>query len=178
MEPISLHKGEVIYGEIAGYTETGSPIMATQNVSALKDKSLRTMFGDSMTYTYGCLIGECRVFVYRITQVNEDGHVVELSWPAVRQRCRELSLETVPTLATFYLAGDIDSLERVVAGLTDGESGPHLSTLDSRHIREGVVVRWESEYGTGWLKNKSFTFGVLEGYLKESDEYVDAEEAA
>lgn len=178
VESVSLHKGEVIYGEIAGYTETGSSIMATQNVASMKDKSLRSLLGDSMTYTYGCLPGECRLFVYRITQVNEDGHVVELSWPAVMKRCRELSLDVVPQLSGMMLKDGSDRLEHLVNSLTDGEAGPHVSVLDARHIREGVVVRWESEHGIGWLKNKSFVFGVLEGYLKESDEFVDTEEVA
>ena len=178
VDGIALHKGEVIYGEIVGYTETLAPIMATQSIASLKDKSLKVVFGETIEYSYGCQKGECRLFVYRITQVNEDGYVVELSWRQVLKRCRELGLNAVPTIAPMVILDDPKELEDVVLSLTDTESGPHKSVLDERHIREGVVVRWESEHGIGWLKNKSFTFGVLEGYLKESDDFVDTEEAA
>jgi hypothetical protein len=55
---------------------------------------------------------------------------------------------------------------------------PLPSSLDKRHIREGVIVRWESEHGTGFLKNKGHAFKVLEGIVKDSDGYVDMEESS
>lgn len=181
VEGISLHKGEVIYGEIVGYTETGAPIMSPQGTTGLKDKSIKARFGDVIEYAYGCHVGQCKTFVYRITQVDEDGHVVELSWPQVKKRCRDLGLEVVPSIGPVYSVqlDGTPALVRLVDAATEKEDNqPHASLLDDRHIREGVVVRWESEHGTGWLKNKGFTFGVLEGYLKDSAEYVDAEESA
>lgn len=181
VDGIVLHKGEVIYGEIVGYTETGAPIMSPQHTAGLKDKSIKARFGDVIDYSYGCQVGQCKTFVYRITQVDEDGHVVELSWPQVKRRCRDLGLSVVPEIGGPLLLCDHgrDALAASVDSATeDASNQPLESLLDSRHIREGVVVRWESEHGTGWLKSKSFVFGVLEGYLKESDEYVDAEESA
>jgi hypothetical protein len=178
---LSLHKGEVIYGEIVGYSHGDTPIMATQSTTTLKDKSIKSQFGDTVTYSYGCLPGQHKMYLYRITQVNEDGVSIELSWKQVVKRAKELGLETVPHLKTWHYhnAHDQDALASCVAYLTEAENGSPLpSTVDPSVIREGVVVRYESEHGTGWLKNKSFTFGVLEGYLKESDSYVDAEEAA
>lgn len=175
---VALHKGEVMYGEVVGYDDGGKPIMATQDLSSLKDKRIKARFGDRSEYSYGCLPGTRKFYVYRITQVNEDGHAVELSWLQVLKRCKELGLYSVPELHRFTLVHR-DYLQALVEETTEHSDGqPHHSMLDSRHLREGVVVRWESEHGTGWLKNKAFTFGVLEGYLKESDDYVDVEEAS
>jgi hypothetical protein len=51
--------------------------------------------------------------------------------------------------------------------------------LDGDTLREGVVIRWEDKEGNvGFLKNKSKAFGILEGYIKDSIDYVDAEESA
>lgn len=179
-EGIRLKKGEVLYGELVGYTRSGAPIMAPQSTAALKDKSITQKYGPEMVYRYGCIPGQCKMYIYRITQVNEDGQAVELSWPQVVARCKELGLETVPVFDYWVYDGDLEALEQLVDRLTNGESGSEAlpSRLDPSHIQEGIVLRVESEYGTDWLKNKSFVFGVLEGYLKEKDDYVDVEEAA
>lgn len=177
---LALHKGEVLYGELVGFTETGKPIMEPQDTSVLKDKQIEKQFGKTIFYRYGAAEGECKMYIYRITQVNEDGHVVELSWPQMVARCRELGLTPVPLVEKFIYDGDQEALMSRVLLLTDGASGMDAlpSRLDASHIQEGVVVRYESEFGTGWLKSKSHIFGLLEGYLKESDNYVDTEEIA
>ena len=177
VEGISLHKGEVLYGEIVGWATPITPIMNTQSTKELKDKSITTKYGEYMTYSYGCLPGRYELYVYRITMVNEDGYTLDLSWNQIKKRCRELGLQTVPELcdAIAYPLTTLEQLTELVDNLT-GDTSP--STLDSSHIREGVVVRWDSEHGVGWLKNKGFTFGVLEGYLKERDDVVDLEESA
>jgi hypothetical protein len=171
---ISLHKGEIIYFEIAGFTTNGSPIMQEQDTAKLKDKTIEKRYGRVMTYRYGCSDNECRIWVYRITRINEDGQYVELPWTQVVSRCRELGLQVVPVIqGPFVYNGNQEELRAVVEMHTEG-----TSTIDPSHIREGVVVRAESEFGTFFIKNKSFSFGVLEGFLKEAEEYVDAEEIA
>lgn len=93
---ITLHKGEAIYFEIVGYVSPGQLIMQAQE---LKDKNLVKQFKtNAMTYTYGCVDGEQKLFVYRITRLNVDGIETELSWPAVVGRCNELGLQTTPLL--------------------------------------------------------------------------------
>lgn len=181
-----LHKGEILYYEIVGYTTTNQPLMASQPTEGLRDKAITKTYGKQMNYSYGCVPGNCEVYVYRITRTNEDGDVVELSWPQVKARCNELGIKYVPEFAadhqphvykTFgahstksYM--DQHNLEELVAQFIDGPS-----TLDGTHIREGVVVRVEKPNGdTEWYKAKSFTFGVLEGYIKENDDAVDLEE--
>lgn len=178
---ITLHKGEVIYGEIVGYTDTGAPIMSPQDTSILKDKKAEKMFGKQIVYKYGCIPHTWDVYIYRITQVNEDGNVTELSWPQVLGRCKELGLKPVPFIDKgFIYDGRAEWLLSYVDAIVNGADGQQVreSTVDSTHPMEGVVVRYESEHGTGWLKHKSFVFGYLEGYLKEKDDYVDTEETA
>ena len=93
----------------------------------------------------------------------------------MRRRCTELGLKTVPLLARVFYQ-DMDQLRKLVDEQTDAILG---SKLDSRHIREGVVLRIETEEGPiTHIKNKSWEFGVLEGYIKEADSYVDLEEIA
>lgn len=174
VDGLVLHKGEVVYGEIVGYTDTGTPIMPPQSTLVLKDKAVTAKYGELMNYTYGCMPGQCKLYLYRITQVNEDGYSVELSWPQVKKRARELGVSVVPELPIEPER----ELALVVQALTEDGTNPLPSLVDSRHIREGVVVRWDSEHGVGWLKNKGFTFGLLEGYLKERDDVVDLEESA
>ena len=188
VKDLQLHKGEVLYFEIVGFVNGATPIMQAQDVESTGLKDIKERYGPKMAYTYGCPEGEHRLYVYKITQVNEDGVLFELPWPQVRRRCRELGLQTVPQLIDGPLTLDVcqaaaqmegynvtqyEALRILVDSLMDGPS-----TLDERHIREGVVVRVESSYGTQYLKAKSNTFGILEGYLKEKDDFVDLEEAA
>lgn len=173
---LELRKGEVIYGEIVGDVTTGSSIMPSQPIPS-ELKELRAAYGDTMHFRYGCAPGTQRTFIYRITQTNDDGVTLELSWNQVRQRCTELGLEAVPQL--FYTTpvsvrpDDVANLCKIVEELTTG-----CSTIDKTHMREGVVVRVERTDGTMFAKHKSFEFGVLEGYIKLSDDYVDTEESA
>jgi hypothetical protein len=173
-ESLQLYKGEVVYFEIVGFVNDTMPIMQPQPIDAKQYKDVAKCFGAAMTYSYGCAAGECRMYVYRMTRLNEDGIETELPWPQVMQRSKELGLETVPMLARPILYnGDTEKLADLVNQLTDG-----VSTLDDRHIREGVVLRVDTPDGrTRFLKNKAWLFGVLEGYIKDSD-VVDIEEAA
>lgn len=176
-----LHPGEILYFEIVGYTHTGSPIMGQHDVTKLQDKAFQKKYGKVMEYRYGCNpeTTPFKLFVYRITQVAEDGHVIELPWPQVKARCAILGLQHVPEWATFPYVYDEHKKEEnllidTVNMLVEGES-----ILDHSHIREGVVLRVEQPNGeTKFLKAKSFTFGLLEGYIKEKDDYIDAEEIA
>lgn len=178
---IVLQKGEVIYGEIAGWTENNNPIMRPQSTTELKDKRITKTYGELMTYKYGHMIGTRGLYIYRITQVNQDGYQVDLSWPQVVKRCKELGLKTVPTLEYRIYDGNLEKLKKDIDFLVNGETGSEAlpSWTDPSHIREGVVLRIESEeQGITWLKEKSWIFGVLEGYLKDKEDYVDTEESA
>lgn len=184
----NLHPGEMIYLEIVGYTSTGALISASQSVAKLQDRKRRTQledwYGPKMRYTYGCIERECKPYVYRIVQVSPDGHQVELSWPQIKRRCAELGVEHVPELCEprMVVGGRIHpdvgvTLEQLREQIDILVGGP--STLCNRHIREGVVIRVDSPDGTiKWYKQKSWLFGILEGYLKEDKTYVDREEVS
>lgn len=182
-----LKKGEVIYAEIVGFDSNGKPIMNPQGTSKLPE--IKKQYGESMVYRYGCRWNEIdkpqrRMFVYRITQVNEDGQEFDLSWAQIKRRASELGLETVPELEIFlynplhFSESYFDSVEEsfiaYVEPKTDG-----CSILDDTHIREGVVVRLEKADGQmRCFKHKSFSFRVLEGILKADDNYIDTEEVS
>lgn len=168
-----LHKGEVIYGEIVGWVSVGVPIMAAQDTTALKDKAILKQYGPKMIYKYGMPDGECKFLVYRISQVNEDGYSVELSWNQVVARSRELGLDTVPVVGDFINSYTESELRLMVESVVDGPD-----PLDQSHIREGVCIRVEHPAMNDTFKHKSYIFNVLEGNSKEKDDAVDTEEAA
>ena len=169
---VALNKGEVIYGEIVGYTHTGASIMGEHDASDLKE--IKKLYGKRITYKYGNIPGACEFYVYRIAQVNDDGESIDLPWPQVKKRCRNLGLKTVPEIYDSFINSRNNDLISIAEDIMEGPS-----LLDASHLREGVVFRVESPDGNiSYLKSKSFTFGVLEGYIKQSDDYVDIEEVS
>jgi hypothetical protein len=174
-----LHKDEVVYYEIVGFTDSGQKIMPSHPTSKM-DKEFIKEWGDHVDYLYGCEykpdiakdgVKPFEVYVYRIATVNEDGVINEYPWNKVKQRCKELGVKHVPELRNFkasnYMAID-KSMEKL--------KGTH-STIDDNTLCEGLVMRISPRNGHDyWLKEKSFEFKVLEGIIKDSDTYVDMEE--
>ncbi len=155
-----LKQGEVVYGEVVGYTESGKPIMAPHSTADVPEYA--RVFGNVITYHYGCPENTCKFYAYRITQ-----HGVELSWDQVRRRCAELGVAHVPEVERF-----------IVWDATHSTDVDEVSALTPEHPTEGVVYRIENTSGVEWVKEKTYEFGVMEGYLKSKDTYVDTEEAA
>jgi len=184
-----LKKGEVIYAEIVGFDNKGKPIMNPHSTNKLPD--IKKQYGETMTYTYGCAWNDVnkpqrKMLVYRITQVNEDGFELDLTWLQIKKRCRELGLEYVPEIEGYHytqtwadtLEKHTENLERLLRIMEKNELS-HPSLLDNSHIREGLVLRLEKANGNIIaLKHKSWEFGILEGYLKQDDTYIDTEEIA
>lgn len=190
-----LHKGETVYFEVVGY-DNDSPIMGSVDIRKVKDKAFEKRYVKvnidtpndtakyNMIFSYGTERGSFRIFVYRITMTNEDGISVDLPHSDVVVRCAELGVETVPVLTKI-------SRDHLLAKLTDGpeinsedalmklinilSDGP--STIDDRHIKEGVVVRIESGLDLKLYKHKAFEFKVLEGIIKDEGQ-ADTEEAS
>jgi hypothetical protein len=183
VKDLILHKGEMIFFEIVGWVNSGQPIMPPHQVDKTNLKEIREAYGDTIHYTYGCPEGEHRIYVYKIVNVNPDGVVTELPWPQMAARCAQLGLPHVPLLfgpttlshlAHIHDCEGHEALRRTVEQLTEGPS-----TLSAAQIREGVVIRTESQVGIGHIKNKQWAFGVLEGFWKEkNEESVDIEEAS
>lgn len=163
-----LHKGETVYFEVAGYEKLGVPIMGRH----LAEGEVKKQYGREITYHYGCPSGGHVVAVYRITHTNEDGVVIELPWSQVKARCQDLGVPHVPEMKRpFHYCGDHDKFMEFVNEIVDGPD-----PIGTTHPREGVCVRIENGSRTRIFKHKSFTFGVLEGYIKDDANYVDAEE--
>jgi RNA ligase-like protein len=176
IEGVTLYSGEILYFEIVGYVNETTPIMPPHPV---KDevKSLRKQYGDTINYTYGCQPGQCDIYVYKIVRMNEDGVGIDLSWPQVVGRCRELGLKTVPLLASAIGSPELDPEGKALREAIDRETeGP--SVVDKSHIREGCVLRVESPEGITYVKNKSWVFKFLEGIIKDADDYIDIEEVS
>lgn len=166
----NLHKGEVVYLEIVGWSDTNTPIVPPHNTKKLKMPEVTEKYGEKMLYTYGCQPGECKIYVYRISQVNEDGIPTELGWNQVVRRCRELGVEQVPFVANF--TNEVPGKNReFIEKASEGVS------LLGDHIREGVCVRVENFDGTSILKQKSFMFREMEANSKD-DDIIDIEEAS
>jgi RNA ligase (TIGR02306 family) len=167
-----LHKNEEVFYEVVGYTTTGKEIMSPQATEGLKDKRLSKQYGSHMVYKYGCLQGTCDIYVYRIAIVNGDGIAFDLPLEQVKRRCEELGVKYVPQLFPDYVYdGNKEDLLDWVSKFTEGPSA-----IDNSHIKEGLVIRTEHANGVTFYKAKSHTFGILEGYAKEDENFVDTEE--
>lgn len=163
-----LHKGETLFYEIVGYMTSGVPIMQRQKVGGFKE--IAAKYGDTITYSYGIPDGGHEMYVYAITQSNEDGITRQLPWSQVKERCRELNIKYVPELGSF-LVGHDGIPETLVPELDQSTLAPHMA--------EGVCIRVEHASGPiHFYKLKTFNFGLAEGYLKEDVNYVDTEEVS
>lgn len=166
-----LYKGETVFYEIVGWESPHTPIMPAHKT---KDKELVKLWGEEIIYDYGCARGAFEVYVYRITMTNTEGHSVDLPWYAVKKRCGEMGVKHVPEISEaqepHFVINDAehvkDWLNTRLPEFADGKD------LIGNHPREGVCIRVDDEI----FKYKSFTFGVLEGYIKNDENYVDAEE--
>lgn len=163
-----LKEDEVVYGEIVGYLPTGSPLFRHSCAGKPELKDLKKKYGDDIVYSYGNEVGQSELYIYRITQ-----NGVELSWNQVVARAKQLGVQVVPQISVEVFDGNRAALNEKVEKLMEGDS-----LLSNKHLREGVCLRVESPDGIRIVKAKSWTFGVLEGYIKSDDSYVDAEEIA
>lgn len=177
-----LHKGEEVYYEVVGFTDTGTPIMASAANKKLNDKAFIKQYGETTTFSYGCESPQSELYVYRMTMTNEDGDVVEYSPDFMRYRCEQMGCKTVPVMWKGFADETIDWND---AGMTAGEwvmekaeqyyAGP--DPIGKTHTREGVVVRIVNKPKFCAYKHKNFEFKCLEGLVKAEAEAPDMEEA-
>lgn len=142
-----LWKGETVYYEVIGFTDTGTPIMAECSNKKLNDPDFVKQYGDTTVFSYGCapdggaepdyhtencgapyLIKGPRsdIYVYRMTMTNEDGDVVEYTPDFMRYRCEQMGVKTVPVLWRGTIPYTMDDIESPIPGhriiLREGES--------------------------------------------------------
>ena len=201
-----LNKGETVYYEVVGFTDTGAPIMASANNAKMNDKAFTKQYGPETVFSYGCSpdgVAEITVpelpyspvvdrpqsdiYVYRMTMTNEDGFVVEYSPDFMRYRCEQMGVKCVPVFAKAILNEESrfvindDSTE-------PGDLGAYVmkmaelfydgpDPIGKTHVREGVVVRIINRPKFCAYKHKNFSFKVLEGLVKVDASAPDMEEA-
>ena len=215
-----LRKGEVVYYEIVGFVNENTPIMGSVKNSKISDKAFTKQYGPETVWSYGCdphggwaetsvapdefngdskvRAPKCEVYVYRMTQVNEDGDVVELSPDQVRMRCEQMGVKTVPVFERFIIpeyteehsvafaayGGEdwvateripVDPGEYVLRKVEEYFDGP--DPIGKTHVREGVVARIVNRPNIAVYKHKNFSFKVLEGIAKDEAVAPDMEEA-
>lgn len=202
-----LHKGETVYYEVVGFTQDGTPIMASCDNKKVGDKEFTKQYGDVTTFSYGCKPGhldglikdkeivnneavvypQSDIYVYRMTMTNEDGDVVEYTPDFMRYRCEQMGVKCVPVFYKgyipeyFILPDDVGSPAAIDAGAYAKKLAEDFydgaDPVGKSHIREGVVVRIINRPKFTAYKHKNFAFKVLEGIIKDVATTPDMEEA-
>ena len=191
-----LMKGETVYYEVVGFTNTGAPIMSSASNAKLQDKEFIKQYGKETVFSYGCEphadvfetdpshnAPQSDIYVYRMTMTNEDGFVVEYTPDFMRYRCEQMGVKTVPVLWKGVIPehpGSYDDptisagewIKNVAERFYDGPD-----PIGKTHVREGVVVRILNRPKFAAYKHKNFSFKVLEGIAKVDAEAPDMEEA-
>lgn len=178
-----LHKGEEVYYEVVGYTDTGAPIMGDCANKKLNDKAFIKQYGEITRFSYGCDSPFSELYVYRMTITNEDGDVVEYTPDYMRYRCEQMGVKTVPVMWIGFIPENPASAEDDT--ISAGEwirnvaerfyDGP--DPIGKTHVREGVVCRIINRPKFAAYKHKNFAFKCLEGIVKADAEAPDMEEA-
>lgn len=120
-----LWKGETVYYEVVGFTDTGTPIMGEVANSKISDKEFTKKYGKTTVFSYGCApdgknitaywdnentqpaiienVPQNDFYVYRMTMTNEDGEVVEYPPSFMRYRCEQMGVKCVPLLWSNFI---------------------------------------------------------------------------
>ena len=202
-----LWKGETVYYEVVGFTNTGAPIMSQCSNKKLNDKEFVNQYGEITTFSYGCapkkcvvegyndsapgyqkeyhyyIIPQSDIYVYRMTMTNEDGNVVEYTPEFMRYRCEQMGIKTVPVFWRGRIPENPASADDDT--ITAGEWIKNVAEqfydgadpIGKTHIREGVVCRIINRPTFAAYKHKNFSFKVLENIIKVEAETPDMEEA-
>ena len=196
-----LMKGETVYYEIVGFTDSGAPIMGDGDNEKV-GKDFVKEYGKTTTFSYGCKpegkiikygedergkfaipveVPKSDIYVYRMTMTNEDGFVVEYTPEFMRYRCEQMGVKTVQLFKKFIIP--LNAITRayqepgdyVLERAEEFYDGP--DPVGKTHVREGVVVRIVNRPKFTAYKHKNFSFKVLEGIIKDTATAPDMEEA-
>lgn len=191
-----LWKGETVYYEVVGFTDTGVPIMPSASNKKLEDKEFIRNYGETTVFSYGCSpegeklmhgndetgvftipvsVPQSDFYVYRMTMTNEDGNVIEYTPDFMRYRCEQIGAKCVPVLWKGFIP---DTFDGRFEGFAPGDfvtfkaeqyyDGP--DPIGKTHVREGVVVRIVNRPTFAAYKHKNWSFKVLSGVAIENAE--------
>lgn len=192
-----LNKGETLYYEVVGFTDTGAPIMSVCDNSKL-GKDFVKQYGKTTTFNYECHadgkvikygyddVGEFQIegaapqsemYAYRMTMTTPDGVVIEYPPELLRERCEHMGIKVVPQLTEVIIPEDIsvspgEYIQQLADKYNDG-----ADPIGKTHIREGVVCRIANRTKFTAFKSKNWNFKVLEGIAKNDAIAPDMEEA-
>ena len=200
-----LMKGETVYYEIVGFTDSGTPIMGDGNNEKV-GKDFVKQYGKTTTFSYGCSpdpkiykidewgnrvivdnpTPQSDIYVYRMTMTNEDGFVVEYTPDFMRYRCEQMGVKTVPVFGKCIISEN-PRFECNGVEMANGDAGEYIKCMaelfydgpdpiGKTHICEGVVVRIVNRPKFCAYKHKNFSFKVLEGIIKDTAAAPDREE--
>ena len=138
-----------IYGECVGFTKTGGAIQSG--------------------YDYGCKPDEHKIFIYRITTVNPDGFIQELSTLQIKEFCDKMGLNYVPLYYVGYAKNIYPELsldehwnEELIKRLEEQYATGDCDMCLKKVPKEGMVLRVESLMWFESYKLKSFDFLAYE----------------
>lgn len=160
----TIPKSFTIYGEIVGYLSTGAMIQKG--------------------YHYSCEASTHKFYVYRITNTNADGLVIELSWQQLKEFCNKYNLTIVPE---FYygVAKDLfpdipinetwnsEFLKRLSMSFNMNDS---MCELNNKEVpAEGLVLRIDNLFNFDAYKLKNFAFKAWESKQLDDENTIDIE---
>ena len=193
-----LWKGETVYYEVVGFTDSGAPIMASADNKKLQDKDFVKQYGKTTVFSYGCdpngiqssgvtekVVPQSALYVYRMTMTNEDGQVVEYPPHFVRYRCEQMGAACVPVLWKGEIPEmvnddalteeDRHNIENWVKNIAE-KFYDGADPIGKTHVREGVVARIVNRPKFTAYKHKNWFFKALEGIVKVEADAPDIEE--
>lgn len=159
-----LHKGETVYYEIVGFTDSGIPIMPSASNKKLNNKEFVKQYGETTTFSYGCDPDNKKsdFYVYRMTMTNDDGDVVEYTPDFMRYRCEQMGAKIVPLFWKGIIPEDVEDageyIKQIAEKYYDG-----ADPVGKTHVREGVVCRIVNRPGFAAYKHKNYDFKCLAG---------------
>ena len=189
-----LWKGETVYYEVVGFTNTGAPIMAEGNNEKL-GKDFVKQYGKTTVFSYGCdpegesfkheyadywdgmnvreFKSQSDIYVYRMTMTNEDGAVVEYTPDFMRYRCEQMGIKTVPVMWKGIIPAHTGDAAAIRLGQDAGawikEKAERFydgpDPIGKTHIREGVVVRIVNRPKFCAYKHKNHNFKMISGII-------------
>lgn len=166
-----IPKGWTLYGEIIGFLPNGGAI--------------QSMGGKP--FDYDCKPNEHKFYVYKISIVNEDGHVIYLTDKQIEEFCEKVGLLYKDTFIYYGRARDWNNTIYINTSTDDTWRDKFLEQLEKQYNEkdcymcvnkqpeEGIIVRIEKsdEYLAFKLKSKRFLLGESDEQEKEISNIED-----